>query len=364
VTLALVAGALANKPRNGGNAWSRLSFALGLRRLGFDVLFLEEMAEPDPKAREYFRLVCDRFDIDGVLLTGAAPRDVVARAGEAALLMNIGGHLTDPEVVGATRRRIFVDDDPGYTQIWQEQGLLGHRLSDHDAYFTIGLNVGREDCPIPVGGTDWRPFLPPVVLAEWPALPPGRLDAFTTVASWRGAYGRLEHEGRAVGQKAHEFRRVVELPMRASCDFEIALDIDQADAADRNLLELNGWRLVDPRERAGTPGAFRDYVRQSGAEFSVAQGAYVETRSGWFSDRTAKYLACGRPALVQDTGISKHLPVGEGLLTFSTFEEAVAGVRAIASDYEAHCVAARRIAEEHLDSDSVLGGILDQAGVT
>jgi hypothetical protein len=362
VTLALVAGALANKPWNGGNAWSRMSFVLGLRRLGYDVLFLEEMAEPDARAREYFRLVCDWFGVDGELLTGPVPSDVVERAGEAAFLLNIGGHLADPELLRATRRRIFVDDDPGYTQIWHAQGLLGDRLAGHDAYFTVGLNVGREDCSIPVGDIAWRRFLPPVVLAEWPDLPLERLDTFTTVASWRGGYGRLEHAGRAFGQKAHEFRKIAELPRHASASFEIALDIDPVDAADRELLERNAWRLVDPRELAGTPEAFRDYLQQSAAEFSVAQGAYVGLRSGWFSDRTAKYLASGRPVLVQDTGISSHLPVGEGLLTFSTFEEAVAGVRAIASDYEAHCIAARRVAEDHFDSDSVLGEMLEAAG--
>jgi Glycosyl transferases group 1 len=363
VTLALVAGALANKPWNGGNAWSRLSFALGLRRLGFDVLFLEEMAEPDAQAREYFRLVCDRFDIDGVLLTSVAPRAVVERAGDAAFLLNIGGHLTDPEVVGATRNRIFVDDDPGYTQIWHAQGLLGDRLAGHDALFTVGLNVGRHDCDVPSGGFTWHPMLPPVPLEFWPATVGGTPRRFTTVASWRGAYGPLEHEGRTYGQKAHEFRKVVELPTQVEGDFEIALDIDPGDHADARLLERNGWRLVDPHEMAGTPEAFREYVQLSGAEFSVAQGAYVETRCGWFSDRTAKYLASGLPALVQDTGLEGVLPVGEGIVCFSNLHEAVEGVRKISTDYETHRQAARAFAEEHLSAERVLARMLDQAGV-
>ncbi len=156
----------------------------------------------------------------------------------------------------------------------------------------------------------------------------------------------------------------MELPTRVAGNFELALDIHPADKADAELLELNGWLLVDPRDVAGTPEGFHDYVQHSSAEFSVAQGAYVETQTGWFSDRTAKYLASGRPALVQDTGIGHALPVGEGLLSFATLDEAVAGVQRISNDYEAHRQAARALAEEHLDAERVLARMLDRAGVT
>jgi hypothetical protein len=357
---AIIAGALANKPWRGGNAWSRLSFISGLRRLGFDVLFLEQISAPSGEARTYFRLVCDQFSLDGALLTDAAPpRELLERVESAAFLVNIGGHLTVPAVLRAARRKIFLDDDPGYTQMWHAQGLLGQRLAGHDAYFTVGLNVGRTGCPIPVGGIDWRPIMPPVVLDDWPPAATGRLRGFTTVASWRGDYGRLAHAGGAYGQKAHEFRKVVELPAHTRATFEIALDIHPADAVDRTLLETNGWRLVDPREAAGTPDAFRSYVRASDAEFSVARGAYVGTRSGWFSDRTAKYLASGRPALVQDTDLANTLPVGEGLVTFRSLPDAVTSVERIRANYEAHSQAARAIAEEHLDSDRVLARMLD-----
>ncbi len=158
----------------------------------------------------------------------------------------------------------------------------------------------------------------------------------------------------------HEFRRFVELPRLVDADFELALDVDAAETRDLAALERNGWRIVDPRRVAGTPAAYRDYIRGSRAELCVAQEMYVATRSGWLSDRSVCYLASGRPVLAQDTGLKDHYPVGEGLLTFSTLEEAAAGVEAIERDYERHSAAARALAEEHFDARTVLGRLLDR----
>jgi hypothetical protein len=156
---------------------------------------------------------------------------------------------------------------------------------------------------------------------------------------------------------------LIELPGRCSPSFELELDIHPDERADIETLQRHGWSLVDAPELVATPATFRSYVQGSGAEFSVAQGVYVETGSGWFSDRTARYLASGRPALVQDTGFSSNLPCGEGLVPFRTLEEAVAGAEEIASDPERHGRAARRIAEEHFDSDIVLRAFLRDAGL-
>jgi hypothetical protein len=183
---------------------------------------------------------------------------------------------------------------------------------------------------------------------------------FTTVASWRGGYGRVEADGRTFGQKAHEFRRFIEVPKQVDQEFEIALEIDAADAQDADALRACEWHLVDPSSVASTPDDFRRYVQRSGAEFSVAQGIYVETLSGWFSDRTTRYLASGKPALVQDTGFSRNLPTGEGLLAFTTFQEAVDSVADIARDYDAHAATARAIAVEHFDSHKVLAQLLNE----
>jgi hypothetical protein len=156
---------------------------------------------------------------------------------------------------------------------------------------------------------------------------------------------------------------MVELPRLSPQSFEIALQIHPGDSEDRIALEANGWRLVDPRAVAGDPLAYRSYVQGSAAEFSVAHPVYVDTASGWLSDRTVRYLACGRPALVQDTGAGRRYPVGEGLVPFRNIDQAAAGAAAIAGDYEAHAQAARSLAEAYFDSDAVLGRFLELAAV-
>jgi hypothetical protein len=262
------------------------------------------------------------------------------------------------------RRKAYVDIDPGFTQFWYAAGAEGLRLDGHDFYFTIGENIGTPFCPIPTCGFRWRRMRQPVVLEHWPAYyHEGGLDRFTTVASWRGAYGPVQHGGKTFGLKVHEFRKFVELPGRTSQRFEIALDIHPADEKDLNLLRRHRWWIVDPKTVAPDPVAFRRYVQTSGAEFSVAQGIYAETESGWFSDRTVRYLASGKPVLVQDTGFSRHYPVGEGLVAFSTPEEAIAGAGRIADDYDGHSRAARSIAESYFDSDKVLGRLVEEVGV-
>jgi hypothetical protein len=151
----------------------------------------------------------------------------------------------------------------------------------------------------------------------------------------------VEHEGKTFGLKVHEFRKFVDLPTRAPGTFEIALNIHPADAGDREALERCGWKLSDPLEACSDPALFRAYIQQSGAEFSVAQGIYVDTRCGWFSDRSVRYLASGKPVLVQDTGFSRTLPVGAGLLSFRTLDDAITGAERIVRDYDAHSHAAR-----------------------
>ena len=373
----LVSGALGNKPHNGGNAWTRLSWARGFARLGLDVVFVEQLAGGADRSAcaAYFRAVMASFglaessallDAGGERVAGMAADRVADAARSAAMLFNISGHLKLERVRRGPRLRVYFDDDPGYTQFWHADGHTGPGLGGHDFYYTVGRNVGSSDCPIPTGGIPWRHTRPPVVLEDWPAAPaagPRERLCFTTVASWRGPYGPVTFGGRTYGQKVHQFRKFVELPRRVAADFELALDIHPAEVDDLSLLRSNGWRLAEPKAVAGTPEAFREYVRGSSAEFSVAQGVYVDTRSGWFSDRTTRYLAAGRPALVQDSGFSRNLPCGEGLVPFTNVDEAAAGAERIARDYETHCAAARAVAEQCFDARAVLKRLLDVAGV-
>jgi hypothetical protein len=382
----IVAGALANKPGNGGEAWVRLTWALGLRRLGCEVVLAEQLPDaactdaaggPAPFAesvnRAWFDALVERFGLAGAAClvrtegreTSGLPFDaLVAFAERAQLLVNLSGHLTLAPVFERVASRLYVDLDPGYTQLWAAAGDPGARVAGHDAFATVGLNVGDPACPLPTGGVPWRPVRPPVLLDAWPASPPPAGGAFTTVATWRNPLGTIAWEGRTYASKAHAFRELLSLPARAGDRFEVALDIHPADARDRDALLAHGWSLADPRAVAGEPESFRAYVRGSLAECSPAQPLYAETRSGWLGDRTAHYLASGRPALVQDTGLAMSgLPTGEGLLTFRTLDEAAAGARAIAAEPERHGRAARALAQRWLDSDVVLGALLDGLGL-
>lgn len=373
MTTVVVAGALGNKAGSSGEAWVRLSWVRGLQRLGLDVWFVEElaasMADGSP-AKAWFRAVTQRFGLDGratllsqgEAIVGPSLEELLAIAPEATLV-NISGHLTLPRLFESFRRRAMVDIDPGFTQFWHEAGIPGANVDGHDVYFTIGELIGKRSCPIPTGGIEWRPTRQPVVLEDWPPVDGGEAGIFTTVATWRGPFGPIEHGGRTYGVKVHEFRKFIELPQRSRHHFEIALDIDPADNGDLVALREHGWRIADPRVVAGDPDAFRAYVQSSGAEFSVAQGLYVDTACGWFSDRTARYLASAKPALVQDTGFSRNLPVGDGLVAFRTIDEAIEGAADIVARYPEHSAAARRIAESHFAAEAVLARFCDEAGV-
>jgi len=294
---------------------------------------------------------------------GLGPRDLFEIAEAADLLINISGHLAWEALLRRFRRKAYIDIDPGFTQYWHAAGSPGAKLAGHDYYFTIGENIGTSACDIPTGGLRWRRTRQPVVLEQWPVSAEGRPDRFTTVASWRGPYGSIQHRGKTLGLKVHEFRKFIALPQQSPQTFEIALNIHPADERDLELLRRYGWRLIDPKAAVPDPLSFRRYVQTSGAEFSVAQGIYVDTESGWFSDRTVRYLASGKPALVQDTGFSRNYPTGEGLVAFRTLEEAAKGAEQIVRDYEKHCQAAHAIAADYFDSDRVLGRLLEEVGV-
>jgi hypothetical protein len=357
VTSVVVAGALASKPQSGGEAWVRLSYILGLRRLGFDVSFIEQAERPPGACVDWFNAVTAKFGVHGVLLNEVGEAIVGTPPDDADLLLNISGNLRYRPLLNRFRRRAYIDLDPGFTQAWHADGAI--ELDEHHAHFTVGENVGTSTCTIPVNGIRWRPTRPPVVLDEWPAaLGQAEFDRFTTIATWRPGHGSVTIGGSSYGLRLHSFRRFADLPRRSSLTFEAALAIDAAETRDIALLNRGGWRLVDPRHVASDTTSFRDYVAGSGAEFTVAQEAYTATHSGWLGDRTARYLASGRPALVEDTGHCT-VPTGEGLLTFRTLDEARLAADAIASDYERHSRAARALATSYFDSDVVLTRLLE-----
>ncbi len=474
--LILYSGSLAQVPRQGGLTWLHLQFLLGLRRLGWDVLFLDRL-EPEmcvdaagrPATAEesenlrYFMKVMNEYGLTesrlGTLArpgsdigdrpagatgkmahaaTGRSahppafslnynrgervfglPRErVLERAAEADLLLNVMGYLNDEEILGRVRRRVFIDIDPGFGQMWRDLGLHD-AFRGHNEFVTLGQNIGRPDCAIPTCGLKWITMPQPVVLEQWPEAPSpltlspkgrGSLDAerpeggekgvryplperpkgcfaqkvpdsffaaaqkvpdpffadgaFTSIGAWRGPNGPIEYKGRTYGLRVHEFRKFVGLPsLCPGSRFEMALDIHPGDAKDIAMLREQGWSLVDPKVVCGGPAEYRDYIAHSKAEFMIPKQMYVDTNSGLLSDRSVYYLASGRPVLARDTGIRDLYPTGEGLLTFSTLEEAAAGVEAINRDYAQHAKAAREIAVEYFDSDKVLSRLLDDLGV-
>ena len=376
----VVAGSIAQKPHQSGHAWQFLQYLLGFRRLGWDVLFVDHLdrglcrdaaAEPcapeDSENVAWVAAVMREFGLDaswsiGVgdgRALGVARERVLAHARDSDLLLNVMGFLADEEILAAAPRRVFLDTDPGFGQMWHALGLADV-FAGHDAHVTIGERIGEPDCTIPTCGLDWITTPQPVYLPAWPAVPLPPRGGFTSVARWRGAYDPVDFEGRRYGLRVHEFRRFASLPRATGAPFELALDIDPAETSDLALLREEGWQLADPAHIARTPAAYRAYIEGSAAELMVAKGMYVQSRSGWFSERSICYLATGRPVLAQDTGLAELYPVGEGLVTYGSLEEAIAGVEAICCDPARHAATAREIAEQHFGSDRVLGRLLDR----
>jgi hypothetical protein len=363
--------------------WVFLQYLLGFRKLGFDVLYVDAL-EPDqcvdfqrrPCGIEeswnvrYFGDVMNKYGLADcwTLLAGkhrtlGASREKVADfVREAECVIHVMGFLRHDELLGQARQHVFLDIDPGFGQMWRTLGLADI-FDGHDHYLTVGLNVGETAFLGPTCGLTWIPTPPPVVLDMWPKQPTGAGKSFTSVCTWRGVFGPIDYQGRTYGLRVHEFRKFYELPRLSRAKFELALDIDRAETRDLDQLHSYGWQLVDPEYTVQSPQSYRDYIQRSFAEFGVAKNLYVETRGGWVSDRTVCYLASGKPALVQDTGLRDKLPTHEGLVVFNDLNEARRGVERICTDYERHCQAARRIAEEHFDSDKVLPRMLRAIGL-
>jgi hypothetical protein len=298
----------------------------------------------------------------GESLYGLSADQVARVAGEAAAVFTLmATYRRDPyPLIEHVRPRILVEQDPGYTHLWAAGGNPAEIYGEHDLYFTVGANVGSPRCSVPTLGLRWRPTWNPVVLDWWAGEWPLQRPYFTTIADWRG-YGYLEFEGKLLGPKAEEFRKFVQLPRMVHEPIELALCIGPEDP-DGGYLQGQGWKLESPAV-ATTPEGYRDYVAGSLGEFSCAKGGYVGTHCGWFSDRSACYLSAGRPVVAQATGFEDHLPTGKGLFAVRSVEEAVDAIQSVRRQPDAHAAAARAIAREYFDSETVLRHLLAQAGV-
>jgi hypothetical protein len=367
-----VSGMVAGDPHQGGASWAVLQYVLGLRRLGHEVLLVEPVESGALRSSEsasYLEAVATRFDLEHATLvdpegeSAPIPADRLRELmRDAELLLNVSGMLAVPELLEPIPVRAYLDLDPFFNQHWHLQGAE-MRFAAHTHFATVAAGIGGPENEVPTLGLDWIETLPPVVLEEWAPAPERPSLPLTTIGHWR-SYGPIEHGGRRYGQRAHSLRELIELPRRTGADFLLALGIHADERADLEALGRNGWRLADPAEVAATPDRYRDFVRASAAEIGIAKEGYVRSRSGWFSDRSACYLASGRPVVAQDTGFGRALPVGEGLLAFGRVEEAAAAVEDVLARPQEHARAARAIAEELLDSDRVLSRLLEQLGAS
>lgn len=370
----LCAGHLIRHPV-GGHTWHHLQYLIGLARLGHEVSFVEHYGWPgscyDPTRGEmsddpatgiaYLRETLDTLGFslpwcylaaDGQThgMTADAWRD---RCASAEVYLN----LSNTNAIEQTRsipRRALVDTDPVFTQIGAHG--MDHDFDSYDRLFTYGENVHRVECDMPTGGFGWIATRQPVVLDLWPVTEGADDGAITTIMNW-SAYGDHHHEGRTYGQKDRQFEPYFDLPNATGCRMRIAVNGPEKV---RRRLDEGGWRSASAGDISRTPFTYQQFIRASRGEFCVAKHGYVTTGSGWFSDRSAAYLASGRPAVLEDTGFSRNLPTGRGLLTFREPDEARAALASLESDYELHCRAARTIAEEYFDADTVLGDLLER----
>jgi hypothetical protein len=365
----------------GGLAWHHLQYVLGLRALGHDVYFIEDSddypscydpsrdtVDADPSyglrfaARAFERLgLGDRWcyhDAHAARWMGPlAPRALEVCA-SAELLLNLSGVNPLRSWTERTPARVFVDTDPAFTQIRHLTDPSARSLAAaHNSFFTFAENIARADCLVPSDGFEWRPTRQPVHLDAWHVTPGTQGGSWTTVMQW-DSYRAQSYGGRRYGMKSDSFSEYVDLPARVGPVFEIALG---SEGAPRERLRAKGWRLLDPLEVTRDPWTYQEFVRGSKAEWSVAKHGYAVSRSGWFSERSAAYLASGRPVLAQETGFSDWLETGAGLLAFDTPEGVLEGMAEIEGDYVRHCRTARELAEEFFDARKVLTSLIERA---
>ena len=365
----------------GGMAWHYMQYVMGLAALGHDVWFVEDsddypscydpvrhVTDTEPTyGLEFTRLAFDRvglgarwayYDGNTSLWSGPARDRIVEVCESADLLLNVSAANPLRSWLEKTPVRIFVDTDPVFEQIRQLTVPARHaRAREHTHFLSFGENIERADSAIPRDGLPWRATRQPIVLDAWPVTPGPRAGKFTTVMQWE-SYPPREYAGVRYGLKGMSFAPYMDLPERAGPVLELALGTPEAP---RDLLRAKGWTLIDPLAVTRDPWTYQQYIQSSKAEFSIAKHGFVAARSGWFSERSAAYLASGRPVLAQDTGFTSWLAAGAGVVPFTTPAEALSGIEDIGRRYPEHCRAARAVAAEYFAAEKVLGRLLDRA---
>ena len=377
----VIGGQIASIPFQGGATWAVLQYVLGLRELGHQVYFVEQvpdqfLAPPGTDLTHsrnalYFRSVVHDFSLgnSSALVNfhrreavGMEYSSVLGIARRADLLINLSGHLPAEPWFHLVPIRVYLDLDPLFTQLWKEVEQIDMHFAGHTHFATVGMAVGSANCLVPTCGLQWIRTWQPIVLSRWPSSNRVSRNAATTVANWR-SYGSLHHEGVFYGQKVHSWRAFMNLPLLSNWRFAAALSIDPTEADDLAALRRNRWELIDPEEVVSTPQQYWEFIQGSMAELAIVKSGYAVSRCGWFSERSECYTASGKPVVAQATGFEQYLPCGKGVFAFADSEQAVEALKAIEADYSLHSRAARTIAEEFFDSRKVLERLLAQVGV-
>lgn len=278
--------------------------------------------------------------------------------------LNVTGSQTVWDDVALCRRRILIESDPISAQIDVANGrqsTIDH-LDAHDTHFTFGETMGGSQCPIPLGPYDWQPTRQPVVVDLWASESSPRHERFTTITSWHDDNKDKQYQGHVYHwTKDAEFLRVLELATLRPGRLELAVtgDID----TDRPRLEAAGWRLDDALTVSSSADRYQQYIQHSWGEFTAAREQYTVPRTGWFSDRSACYLAAGRPVITQETGFSDVLPTGAGLYPWQNIDDIMAAIDAIDSDPIAARLGAKEVANEYFAAERVLEDLLNRAGL-
>ena len=373
----------------GGMVWQVYHYLIPLRRLGFDVWYVEESdrnlfdaasgysESEDPRANVgLLHSYMERIGLGDRWIYGRPGRSepylgAKDRRGLEELYRNADAviNLCGAHDIIANSSDfnclVYLDTDPVETQVRvaKEDPRQIRKLDPYHHYFSYGENLGEEDCAVPVTRYRWQPTRPPVCLDLWrTAVPPELPARMTTIANLKSNYKTVEWNGSTWHWSKHyEFNKFIDLPRRSPLTLELALGAGlSGDEMER--IQLHGWKTVSSRA-LDEPMAYRDYIQKSLGEISVAREQYVLPRSGWFSDRSVCYLAAGRPVIVQDTAFGKSIPTGAGLFAYGTIDEAQASLEAVASDYSAQSKAALEIACEYFDADKVVGAILSRVGL-
>ncbi|NEQ05170.1 MAG: hypothetical protein F6K37_04010 [Moorea sp. SIO4E2] len=367
-----------------GVTYQFLHYLIGLRRLGYDPYYVEDsgrwvynprLNDLTPDAIENIQQIVPILEAHGFgerwafrgnypegQCYGMTESDILKLYREADGFLNVTGAQEIREEHLACPRRIYVESDPVASQIRVVQGdkQMIADLCAHDTHFTFGENLGNADCGVPIERFHWQPTRQPVDLALWQhAYSPG--EAYSTITTWNNKGKDIVYQGETYyWRKAREFENFIDLPSRRSVQFEIAAGVGD-DV--KQFLNQHGWRQVNSVHLSQNPDTYRKYIQTSRGEFTVAKDQYTRLRSGWFSDRTACYLAAGLPVITQDTGFSKFLPTGKGLFGFETMEDILAALDTIEHDYEGNCRAAREIATEYFSAEKVIGSLMERAGL-